>query len=133
MPKIICNNPQIEQSIDATRILRALARQGFATVDADGVFTVDWQKVNETRSLHSIGKKYEKLVRDWSKSIDTHTDTATTITALRAMLKRLEWDAYDDDVCRCYCSICNGKEPTHAPGCELDALLKESEAHNVTP
>ena len=52
---------------------------------------------------------------------------AATITALRAMLKRLEWDGYDNDFGYSFCLICDGKEPTHAPGCELDAILKGSE------
>ena len=53
------------------------------------------------------------------------------LDALRAMLKRLEWSASDGAAV--FCPECQSDKPTHAPSCELDALLKESEAHNATP
>ena len=52
-------------------------------------------------------------------------ENAATITALRTMLKRLEWSASDSAAV--FCPECQSDKPTHAPGCELDALLKESE------
>lgn len=50
------------------RILSALERQDFATIDAYGVFTIDWEKVDRARYLRMIGKKYIEMIRAWSKS-----------------------------------------------------------------
>ena len=68
--------------------------------------------------------------------ITTDNKQAATITALRAMLKRLEWSKTEHangDYISEQCPECQSDKPTHAPSCELDALLKESEAHNATP
>ena len=62
--------------------------------------------------------EYERLTSLTNKQ-------AATITALRAMLKRLEWSGYNNDYGRSFCPSCEGDNPTHATGCKLDALLKE--------
>ena len=75
----------------------------------------------------------EVLIGFLESTNKTGDELIATITALRAMLKRLEWRKADNAWIDNECPICEGEQPTHAPGCELDALLKESEAHNVTP
>lgn len=78
MAKLICKNPEIEKDADSTRILSALERQRFATVDDFGIFTVDWQRVVKARELRLIGKKYIEKIRAWAQSAQhsLHVDAA---------------------------------------------------------
>ena len=60
-------------------------------------------------------------------TIETTRRCGRAALAYRDMLKRLEWKGYDIIVEAC-CPIChNREEEGHEEGCELSALLKESE------
>lgn len=97
MTDLICHNPKVERSELSLRILRALARSGYAHRDND-FFVIDWNKVDFelgtdfAGAIRNIGTGSEMILRRWSR--EAHRPRITT-PSLRTFLAPIDLHAGD--------------------------------------
>lgn len=119
--KSITKNIEITDSVKAKRLVEAL--EVAERIGEDMPEILNKKQLEDAIKCDATCQNCS-LIRIGEYKSDCISEIAQTALAYRAMLKRLEFSNLTWEGAECY--ICAGKGE-HEEGCELAALLKESE------